>query len=67
VGDSGEPCHPARWLSAGPVVAAVRQQLDGWRVDLGLSPGPGPRSARTGRTTSLRRRRTDQLALPFAA
>ncbi|MEO0602282.1 MAG: hypothetical protein AAF211_12645, partial [Myxococcota bacterium] len=67
VGDSGEPCHPARWVSAGPVVAAVREQLDGWRVDLGRVPGSDTRAARARRTTSLRRRRTDQLALPFAA
>lgn len=33
-GDAGEPCHPARWRSAGLVVARYRQESEGWVAQL---------------------------------
>jgi hypothetical protein len=34
VGDAGEPCHPARWRSAGRLVASYELGVDGWVVRL---------------------------------
>lgn len=61
VGDQGEPCHPARWSSAGPIVGAVRRRLGAWVVDLDGAPV---------RRRSVRRVHPPspaQLRLPFQA
>jgi len=60
VGDQGEPCHPVRWASAGPIVGSLRPRSDGWVVDLGLPRRIPPPLTRTVRAPT-------QLRLPFAA
>lgn len=61
VGDHGEPCHPVRWASAGPIVGAVRRQTQGWVVEL-------DRLRVTPRKPRRRLARVDQqLSLPFGA
>ncbi len=62
VGDAGEPCHPARWRSAGRLVASYRLHAEGWVIslvggDLVAAPTSSP---------SAPARQVEQLSL-FAA
>lgn len=58
-GDHGEPCHPGRWASAGPIVGAIRRRIEGWVMDLDLE--------RRRPLRSRKRASSAQLALPFGA
>lgn len=47
LGEVGEPCHPARWRSSGPLVAAWRPRGERWVIEQvevarhrGLGEGP---------------------------
>lgn len=69
-GDAGEPCHPARWRSAGKVVARYTLARDGWLLEVGArvsAARPAPAQRAGGEGATARRRARGKGAAPQPA